>query len=95
MQVGVVQRVRVGFEDAFEALALRVKDVAVEGETVRGGTGVVDTDSEFATETECRELLVRVVKLKDVADGFQCLIVLVLVQVFAMEGVAVLDPTIT
>ena len=86
VEVGIVNGVLVGFQDAVEALALGIEDVAVEGEAVRAAARVVDTYTQFSTESKRRKLLVGVIELQDLAHRAQRLIVLIFPEIRAVQG---------
>lgn len=89
VEVDVVDRVFVGVKYTVEAIAFRVENVAVECETVGGSSRIIDSEAELTTKTKCRELLIRVVELQDIAYRLQCLEVLVAAQVLTVEGISI------
>lgn len=89
VEVDVVDRVFIGVKYTVEAIAFRVENVAVEGETVGGSSRIIDSEAELTTKTKCRELLIRVVELQDIAYRLQCLEVLVATQVLTVKGISI------
>ena len=92
IQVHILERVLVSFDDAVQTVYLRVKDVTVQSKAVRGSiVGWWD----YGAKAENRDLLVRVIILEDVTDGLDGVQILILVHVKVMEGVSLCWITIT
>ena len=66
IEANFVEHVLVNINHFVNSVDLRVKDIAVQREAVRGN---MSSWRERCTETKYRDLLVRVVELKDVAHG--------------------------
>jgi len=78
VQLHVLEGLLVSLKHSFQAITLWIEDVSIQSEAVASCSTVVDSQIEFAAKTKGWELLIRVVKLEDVAYRLESLVVLVL-----------------
>ena len=78
VQLNLLNRVFVGINYTFHTIALRIKNIAIQCETV---ICTIIYGRDRRTKTQSRDLLIVIVVLQDVADTLDSLEVLILLQV--------------
>jgi hypothetical protein len=87
IQVNVLQRVLISFNHSIQAIALRVKDVAIQSKAVRSP---VHCWWHCGPETECWDLFVRIIVLENFSNRFDGLQILVFVVVKVVKGIFII-----
>ena len=83
IEANFVEHVLVNINHFVNAVDLRVKDVAVQRKAVRGN---MSSWRERCTKTKYWDLLVRIVELKDVAHGANCVQIFITFYSASLQG---------